>query len=93
MAIAKRLAKKYDISVGDKFYFNNYTTKRGQSLPDYLIITKIIRDISQQIAWIEASYENHAVYTKERMLSSSILDDSNLNPDAINPQWIFLKTM
>lgn len=89
----RKTVMKYDISVGDKFYCNNYSTRKGHALPDYLIVTKVIRDIADRIVWIEAKYENHSCYTKERMLSSTILDDSNLNPLTVNPQWVFLKAL
>ena len=87
------LKRKYDISIGDKFYYNNFSVRNGHSLPDYLIVTKLVNDISGKLVWIEAKWENHGVYTKERLLSSSILDDSNLNPNEKNPGWLFLKAL
>jgi hypothetical protein len=41
--------------------------------------------------YIEAEYENHAIYTKERLLSAEIiLPVSSLNPECKNPEWIFV---
>lgn len=76
-----------DIYVGDKFYHNNYSTRKRQILPDYLIVTKVDK------GFVEAKYENHHVYTKERVFSEiNLWLDSNLNPIAPeNPEWIFLK--
>ena len=75
-----------DICVGDKFYYNNYTVAKKLSLPDYLIVV----DVKDN--FVTAKYENHYVYTKERKFSKDVLQyDSNLNPYANDPDWIFLK--
>lgn len=73
----------YDLYIGEKFYHNNYSTAKGHSLPDVLIIADIIPD------FIIAKYENHAIYTNNRVLSTAILPQSNLNPDCLDPEWIF----
>lgn len=77
-----------DISIGDKFYFNNYCVKRGFTLPDYLIVT----DITKQGEFVTAQYENHFVDTRPRLFSKkNLLFDSNLNARREDPSWIFLK--
>lgn len=81
----KSLSDSYGVQIGDRFYHNNYSTRKGHALPDYLII-KEIKD-----GFITATYLNHYVYTKERVFSDAILNDSNLNPKETNPQWIFSK--
>lgn len=76
----------YTIHIGDKFFYDNYSTHHGQALPDYLIVTDIRKNI------VEAKYENHWVYTKERLFDiANLWTDSNLNPWAKNPSWVFLK--
>lgn len=80
------MSRKIDIFPGDKFYHNNYSTARGHVLPDYLIVQKVKDD------FVEATYENHWVYTKERLFSKiNLWTDSNLNPNAKDPEWVFLK--
>ena len=74
-----------DISVGSKFYHNNYTTAHGLSLPDYLIVTDIHN------GFVTAKYENHYVYTKERVFGfENLWQESNLNPKVEDPEWIFV---
>ena len=74
-----------DIYKGDRFYHNNFSVRQHQSMPDYLIVTMVKDDM------VEAKYENHSVYTKERVFSKkNLLVDSNLNPKAKNPSWIFV---
>lgn len=76
----------YNIHIGDKFFYDNFSTHNGQMFPDYLIVTDIRKNI------VEAKYENHWVYTKERLFDiANLWTDSNLNPWAKNPGWIFLK--
>lgn len=82
--------KRYRIKVGDKFYHNNYATKKGCSLPDYLIVTQIKDSVFKDLYFIHAKYENHYMGTAERILSSIILSESNLNPKCKSPEWIFL---
>ena len=82
--------RAYNVKVGDRFYFNNYCTKRKLCLPDYLTITKIIPSSTEGYFFIEAQYENHSVYTAPVTFSSAILDDSNLNPAEKNPKWYFV---
>lgn len=78
--------KENDIRIGDRFYHDNHCVHSGASLPDYLIV-KNVKD-----GFVEAKYENHYIYTKERFFSEQNLwMDSNLNPSANNPGWIFLK--
>lgn len=79
------------IGEGDKFYFNNVCVKKKASLPDYLIITGLIPMRDSDNFYIQAKYENHMIGTCERLLSNTILHDSNLNPDAEDPDWIFVK--
>lgn len=78
------------LEVGDKFYHNNHTTKIGASLPDYLIITKLIPIRDSLNFYIQARYENHAIGPFERLISNTILKDSNLSPLVENPEWIFV---
>lgn len=78
--------KLYDISIGDKFYHDNYSTHQGQALPDYLIVQEI------KDGFVTATYENHYVYTKERVFSlNNLWSDSNLNPHQKKPEWVFLR--
>lgn len=82
----------YDISVGDRFYANTHTVKKGLSLPDYLRVTGLISlGDHMELDYIEARYENHYVGSRERLFSSVILDHSNLNPKCKKPTWIFVK--
>ena len=77
-----------DISVGDKFYFNSFSVRRGLSLPDYLIV------IERQPGFVKALYENRGIGIKERPFSEvNLWTNSNLNPEAKNPEWIFLKNV
>ena len=78
----------HNILIGSRFYHNNYSTARGYTLPDYLIVKDITKD------FVTATYENHYVYTKERVFSiKNLWEDSNLNPKNRDPEWIFvLKT-
>lgn len=77
-----------DISIGDRFYFNNYCVQKGYSVPDYLIVT----DILPSGDFVKAEYENHAVDTRPRLFSKKNLHfDSNLNPKRDDPSWIFTK--
>lgn len=87
--------QKYNLWDGQKFYHNNYTTEKGYSLPDYLILegVKLIGHGSEKMYLLVGKYENHEVYTKERVLSDMILMDSNLNPKCENPEWIFEERM
>ena len=74
-----------DIYKGDRLYHNNFSTRMHQSMPDYLIVVSVKDDL------VEAKYENHYVYTKERTFSKkNLIADSNLNPKAKNPSWVFL---
>ena len=77
--------EKTKIEIGDKFYHNNYSTKYGQSLPDYLIV------IDKNKGFVTAKYENHFVYTNERLFDeTNLFADSNLNPGNKNPEWVFI---
>lgn len=84
------MLKNYNVRVGDRFYLNNFSTRNGHVLPDYLIVTDIQRYADGPIKFVTAKYENRATYTKERILGASFLDDSNLNPLKKNPSWIFV---
>lgn len=78
----------HDILVGTRFYHNNYSTAHGQVLPDYLIVQEIKND------FLTATYENHYVYTKERVFSlKNLWQDSNLNPKNKDPEWVFVFSM
>ena len=90
----------YDISVkgqtyhlfdGQRFYHNNFSTREGHCLPDYIILDglKLARDGDEVYHFLIGHYENHFIYTKERILSDIILADSNLNPQCKDPAWIF----
>lgn len=83
METNRTLAEIYKIKVGDRFYCNNYSTRSGHSLPDYLVITKIDGQ------FISAKYLNHYIGTRERVFSDIFLKDSNLNPNAEKPTWVF----
>lgn len=78
----------YDILVGDRFYHNNFSTRMGHSLPDYLIVTDVGKE------FITAKYENHYINTNDRLFAIKFLyDDSNLNPKAKDPTWVFVKAL
>ena len=83
--------QKYELFDGQKFYHNNYSTAKGHALPDYLILQRIqlFGHGAERMYLLTAKYENHEVYTKERVLSDVILRDSNLNPRCEKPEWIF----
>lgn len=83
--------QKYYLWDGQKFYHNNYSTAKGHVLPDYLKLERIqlIGHGAERMYLLTAKYENHEVYTKERVFSDVILIDSNLNPQCKNPEWIF----
>ena len=75
-----------DISIGDRFYFNNYCVQKGYNLPDYMVVS----DISGE--FVKAEYESHAVDTRPRLFAKKNLQfDSNLNPKRSDPSWIFTK--
>lgn len=79
------MSMDYDIRVGDTFFRNNFSTRYGHALPDFLIVTDIQKNI------VTTKYENHYVYTKERTFDiANLWVDSNLNKDAKEPTWIFL---
>lgn len=81
--------KHYDLQAGQRFYHNNYGTAKGHCLPDYLIIQRLKKHSNGY--YIEAEYENHAVYTKERLFAAeNLLPFSSLNPDCEKPEWIFV---
>ena len=82
----------YDVRIGDRFYHNNTLVAKGINIPDYLIITNLIYMTDKdEIDYIQAKYCNHYVDKRERMFSSIILKDSNLNPECKEPSWIFIK--
>lgn len=83
--------QRYELWDGQKFYHNNYSTAKGHTLPDYLILERIqlIGHGNDKMYLLTCKYENHEVYTKERVLSDVILTQSNLNPNCKNPDWIF----
>ena len=73
------------ISIGSKFYHNNYSTAKHQTIPDYLIV------LDTHNGYVTAKYENHYVYTKERVFDEKNLwTDSNLNPKNKDPEWVFV---
>lgn len=81
--------KHYNLQAGQRFYHNNYSTAKGHSLPDYLIIKRLKKHSNGY--YIEAEYENHSIYTKERVFAAeNLLPFSSLNPDCENPEWIFV---
>lgn len=74
------------IPIGMRFYHNNYSTEKGNSLPDYLIVQEV------QNGFVTATYENHYVYTEERVFGfENLWQNSNLNPKNYRPEWIFRK--
>ena len=79
------------IKIGDRFYHNNPGIELGAVIPDYLIITDIGESNQNGYFLIQAKYENHAAYTKERLFSDIILLQSDLNPECEKPDWIFKK--
>ncbi len=81
--------KTYKIAEGDRFYCNNYSTAKGHTIPDILRVVRVTKNAIVGNL-ITAKYENHSVYTKERVFSDLILVDSNLNPEAKNYTWRFL---
>lgn len=78
------LIDKYGIEVGDRFYLNSHTVRKGLDLPDYQIITWIKGE------FFGAKYENHGIGNIERTMSANVLQDSNLNPNISRPSWIFV---
>lgn len=77
------------INVGDRFYLNSFSVRKGAALPDYLIVTKFIKVGNDERAYIQAKYENCGVNTRERLFSGEIAKYSNLNPNVECPMWIF----
>lgn len=81
--------KHYNLQGGQRFYHNNYSTAKGHSIPDYLVIRRLKK--YKNGYFIEAEYENHSIYTKERLFAAeNLLPFSSLNPDCENPEWIFV---
>lgn len=81
--------KHYNLQAGQRFYHNNYSTTKGHCLPDYLVIQRLKKH--ENGYYIEAEYENHSIYTKERLFAAeNILPFSSLNPNCENPEWIFV---
>lgn len=79
----------YNLQAGQRFYHNNYNTAKGHCLPDYLVIQRLKKHSNGY--YIEAEYENHSIYTKERLFAAeNLLPFSSLNPDCKNPEWIFV---
>ena len=79
----------YNLQAGQRFYHNNYSTSKGHSLPDYLVIRRLKKYSNGY--YIEAEYENHSIYTKERLFAAeNLLPFSSLNSDCENPEWIFV---
>lgn len=79
---------KNEILVGDKFFFNSFSVRKGLSLPDYLIVT------NKQSGFVNAYYENRGVGIRDRKFSEiNLWRNSNLNPEAKNPKWVFLKNV
>lgn len=77
---------KNNIYLGDRFYYNSHTVSKGLTIPDYFIVTKVSGDI------VVAKPENRYIDTRERLFSiDNLWLDSNLNPHASNPSWIFVK--
>ena len=81
--------KLFKISEGDRFYYNNYSTKMGHTIPDVMRVVRVTKN--QYVGYlITAKYENHSIYTKERVFSANILLNSNLNSEAKDSDWVFL---
>lgn len=80
--------KKNEILVGDKFFFNSFSVRKGIDLPDYLIVTNKID------GFVYAYYENRGTGIRDRKFSEvNLWENSNLNPEAKNPEWVFLKNV
>ena len=89
--------KVYKIQAGQRFYHNNYSTTKGHCLPDYLIIQNVrcydapSGTNSKKGYFIIATYENHGIYTKERVFDArNLLPFSSLNPELEDPMWVFV---
>lgn len=79
---------KNEILVGDKFFFNSFSVRKEISLPDYLIVTNKID------GFVYAYYENRGIGIRDRKFSEvNLWENSNLNPEAKNPEWVFLKNV
>lgn len=73
----------YDIRVGDEFWRDTFSVRKGLALPEKMIITKIGDD------YFEAGFKYRTVDTRHRRFSLKELDYSNLNPKCERPDWIF----
>lgn len=89
--------KHYDLQAGQRFYHNNYGTAKGHCLPDYLIIQGVqcyqVEHGSEKSLgyFIKTKYENHSIYTKERLFNAkNLLPFSSLNPECEKPEWVFV---
>ncbi len=81
--------RPYKLEEEDRFYYNNYSTKMGHTIPDIMRVVRVTKH--PYVGYlITAKYENHEIYTKERVFSANILADSNLNPEVKDGSWVFL---
>lgn len=81
---ARTLINEYPIRVGDRFYLNSHTVRKGLDLPDFQIVTWIKGE------FFGVKYENRGIGNIERIMGISVLDDSNRNPKRTDPSWIFV---
>lgn len=85
------LGQTYKLFDGQRFYHNNFSTREGHCLPDYMILksVQLAKNEDEIYHFLVGHYENHAIYTRDRLLSDLILANSNLNPLCKDPEWIF----
>ena len=76
--------ESYDIHVGDRFYLNSHTVRKGIDLPDYQIVQWVKGE------FFGVKYENCGIGNIERTMGIAVLDDSNHNPKCTDPSWIFV---
>ena len=81
---ARNLYESYDIHVGDRFYLNSHTVRKGIDLPDYQIVQWVKGE------FFGVKYENCGIGNIERTMGIAVLDDSNRNPKCTDPSWIFV---
>jgi hypothetical protein len=59
---ARTLTNEYSINVGDRFYLNSHTVRKGLDLPDFQIVTWIKGE------FFGVKYENRAIGNLERIM-------------------------
>ena len=81
---SRSLAEAYDIHVGDRFYLNSHTVRKGIDLQDFQIVQWVKGE------FFGVKYENCGIGNIERTMGIAVLDDSNRNLKCTDPSWIFV---